>query len=323
MLNFAILTAGNIASKMAATVQKMPSVHCYAVAARNEQNAKAFAEAYGFERWYGSYDALFADPHVDIVYIGSPHSHHYQQAKQAILAKKHVLCEKPMTVNAAQAEELFALAKENNVVLAEATWTRYMPFVPALKQLLEQGAIGIPLSITCSFGFPVSDRARMASPELAGGALLDLGIYPLTMASILFGNELQKLSGYCTKTQAGVDAFNKMYLTFSGGETAELDSNMLEVLDNNAIIHGEKGTITVPSFWCAEQFIVQPKDGEPVEYNFPHQISGYEYEVASICNAIENGLTECPEMPHKDTLCILNWMDTLRQQWGIHFPCED
>ncbi len=323
MLNFAILTAGNIASKMASTVQKMPSINCYAIAARNAQNAKTFAETYGFEHWYGSYDALFADPNVDIVYIGSPHSHHYQQAKQAILAKKHVLCEKPMTVNTAQAEELFSLAKENDVVLAEATWTRYMPFVPALKRLLQQDAIGKPLSVVCSFGFPVSDKARMASPELAGGALLDLGIYPLTMASILFGNELKELSGSCTKTQAGVDAFNKIHLTFLSGETAELDSNMLKELKNNAVIYGEKGTITIPSFWHAEQFIVQPNGAEPIEYNFPHQISGYEYEVESICNAIQNGWSECLEMPHKDTLCILNWMDRLRQQWGIHFPCEN
>lgn len=321
-LNFAIVTAGNIAGKMANTVNKMNCVNCYAVAARDAQRAEAFAKEHGFAHWYGNYEELFADPNVDVVYIGSPHSHHYEQVKQAILAKKHVLCEKPMTVNAQQAQELFALAKENGVVLVEATWTRFMPFVPALKQVLAEQPVGKPLSMVCSFGFPVSNRPRMAKPELAGGALLDLGIYPLTMAALVFGNDVVEMSSTCTKTPAGVDAQNAILLKFAGGEIASLYSNMECTLENSATIHCEHGFIKVPLFWHAEGFTVCSHEGETTEYSFPHKISGYEYEVECICKAIEEGKAECPEMPHSDTLHILNLMDALRKQWNIHYPCE-
>ncbi len=320
--NFAIVTAGNIATKMAETVNKLDCVNCYAVAARDGQRAEAFAKQHGFSHWYDSYDALFADPNVDIVYIGSPHSHHYAQVKQAILAKKHVLCEKPMTVNAKQAQELFALAKENNVVLVEATWTRFMPFVAALQQVLAQQPVGKPLSMVCSFGFAVSGRPRMAKPELAGGALLDLGIYPLTMAALVFGNDITEMTSICTKTEAGVDAQHSISLKFAGGQIATLYSNMECTLENSATIHCEHGFIHVPLFWQSQGFTVHTENGETTEYNFPHKISGYEYEVESICKAIESGKTECPEMPHSDTLHILSLMDALRKQWNIQYPCE-
>lgn len=322
MFNFAILTAGNIAAKMASTVNQMPQVHCYAVAARDGERAKEFAQTYGFERWYDNYESLFSDPKVDIVYIGSPHSHHYQQVKQALQAKKHVLCEKPMTVNAKQAEELFALAKENGVILTEATWTRYMPFVAALQEVLQQGVIGTPLSMKCSFGFPVSDRPRMAQPELAGGALLDLGIYPLTMAAIAFGTDVVEMTSACTKTPAGVDAYNSIILKFAQGQIASLQSNMLCTLDNSATIYGEKGHIFIRSFWQAEDFVVIMEDGRATKHSFPHKITGYEYEVEQLCHAIEQGWSECPAMPHSETLKILNWMDDLRSHWDIFYLCE-
>lgn len=320
-IHFAILTAGNIASKMAATVSQMPGVCCWAVAARDLSRAQAFAEKYGFAHARGSYREIYDDPQVDLVYIGSPHSHHYQQARDAILAGKHVLCEKPLAPNAALAKELFALAKEKGVLLAEATWTRYMPFVPALRQVLEEGVIGKPLSLVCDFGFPVYTRPRMAQPELAGGALLDLGIYPLTMAALVFG-KAESTTGLCTKTEAGVDAQDCICQTFAGGETALLHANMLCALDNHAVIYGEKGQIQLPLFWQCQEFTVLPREGQARTYSFPHRITGYEYEVESAVRAIQAGELECPEMPAAETVRMLEMMDALRTSWGIRYPFE-
>lgn len=320
MLNFSILTAGNIAQKMAATVSQMPEVSCYAIASRDAQRAEQLAQKYGFQKWYQEYESLFTDPAVDIVYIGSPHSHHYFHIKQALLAKKHVLCEKPMTVNQTQAKELFELAKQQGVLLTEATWTRFMPFVTELKKLLQQEAIGKIHSLQCSFGFPVSDRPRMAQPRLAGGALLDLGIYPLTMATILFPQEIQQITSLCTKTSLGVDAHNSIILQFVDGAVASLQSNMLCTLENKAVVYGEKGQIEIPQFWQAQEFHVLLDNGSRQSYHFPHKISGYEYEVEQFCSAIQQGLSECPAMPAHDTLKILGIMDTLRKQWDLQHP---
>lgn len=320
-IRFAILTAGNIASKMAATVSQMPEICRWAVAARDLNRAQAFAEKYGFAHARGSYQEIYDDPDVDLVYIGSPHSHHYQQAKDAILAGKHVLCEKPLAPNATLAKELFALAREKGVLLVEATWTRYMPFVPALRQVLAEGAIGKPLSLQCSFGFPSLHRARMVRPELAGGALLDLGIYPLTMAALVFG-EAVTTTGLCTKTQDGVDAQDCICQTFAGGETALLHASMVCPLDNGAVIYGEKGQIQIPLFWHCEEFTVLPQEGESRTYSFPHRITGYEYEVESAVRAIQAGQLECPEMPAAETIQMLEMMDALRASWDIRYPFE-
>ena len=323
-LHFAILTAGNIASHMGETLSRMGGGEAvpYAVAARDLARAQAFAKTYGFEKAYGSYDEVFEDPRVDVVYIGSPHSLHYEQTRAALLHGKHVLCEKPITPNAQLAQELFCLAEEKGLLLTEATWTRYMPFVPALQQLLTQGAIGDLLTMTCTFGAAVTHRQRMLRPELAGGALLDLGIYPLTMAAIALGSDVISVNGLCTKTDLGVDGQIAMCLAYRGGQTAALASSMFTPLENEAVIYGTKGRIKVPMFWRAQGFTVIPFEGEPAEYAYPHEFTGYEYEVRSVVNAVQEGRTECPELPHAESLRILRQMDALRAQWGIRYPFE-
>lgn len=322
-LKFAILTAGNIATHMAQTVSQMKDegIECYAIAARSTERAAALAKRCGFAIAYGSYEALFEDEHVDLVYIGSPHSHHYEHAKAALEHGKHVLCEKPMTVNEAQAKELFALANERGLLLVEATWTRFMPFVPALQEVLKSGAIGELETLTCSFGVPVAKKERIAQPELAGGALLDLGIYPLTMAAIALG-EPKEICGVCTKTDLGVDAQNSISLSYESGAVACLTSGIHAQLDNCAVLYGTCGKIVIPHFWHADGFTVYPAEGEPKEYSFPHDFTGYEYEVRCAAKAIAQGQTECPELPHAETLRILHQMDTLRKAWGLSYPFE-
>lgn len=324
MLNFAILTAGNIAGQMAETIAAMQThgeVNAYAIAARDAARAAALAQKHGFAKSYGSYETLFADTAVDIVYIGSTHNFHAQHIRAALLAGKHVLCEKPMATNEKDAAALFALAKERHLVLTEATWTRYQPFVPLLLQAIDSGVIGNVRLVTANFGFPLSHIPRMAQPALAGGALLDLGIYPLTFASIVLGGDVAHVSSACTKTELGVDATESITLTYQNGAIASLCSSLLCELDSTAVIYGTKGKITVPLFWHAQEFTVHV-GAESVHTACPFDFSGYEYEVRDLLAAIAHGDNECAALPHAETLRVLRLMDALRADWGLRYPFE-
>ncbi|MEG0306171.1 MAG: Gfo/Idh/MocA family oxidoreductase [Oscillospiraceae bacterium] len=323
MLNFAILTAGNIAAQMANTVKHMNSeLHPYAIAARDKARASALALNNGFEKAYGSYDELFCDDKVDIIYIGSTHEMHYAHAKAALLHGKHVLCEKPLTTSAPLAEELFALAASKNLVIMDATWTRYMPFVKMLQSVLDSGDIGAPCTLSASFGFPLTHVERMSSPVHAGGALLDLGIYPLTFAAIAFGSDFESVHGECTKSDVGVDLYNAITVKWKNGRIGTLTSNMQAELPNLALIHGTNGHIEVPEFWHANMFTVYTNGKEPCIYDFPHEFTGYEYEVRELIHLIDANKFESALLPHAETLRILKVMDTLRNAWQIKYPFE-
>ena len=197
-LNLAVLGAGNIAETMARTIQGLDDVCAYAVASRDQKKAQEFADKYGFKKVYGSYEEMLADPEVGLVYVATPHSHHYDHCKLCIEAGKPVLCEKAFTANAEQAEELLALAKEKKVFITEAIWTRYMPFLKTMKDVIESGIIGKPCLLTGNLGYTLDHVARMQDPALAGGSLLDLSVYALNFASIIFGTEVLKMSSVCT-----------------------------------------------------------------------------------------------------------------------------
>ena len=176
MVHFAVLAAGGIAAKMSKAVSELSEVKRYAVASRSLEKAETFAKEWGYEKAYGSYEEMLADPEVEFVYVASPHSHHNEHAKMCIEAGKHVLVEKAFTVNAKQAEELIALAKEKKVLLVEAMWTRFMPARQIIDDLLAEGTIGKIMSITANLGYDIKNKERLIKPELAGGALLDVGV---------------------------------------------------------------------------------------------------------------------------------------------------
>ncbi|MDE7259130.1 MAG: Gfo/Idh/MocA family oxidoreductase, partial [Lachnospiraceae bacterium] len=181
-LKFAILAPGGIANSMAEAVSQLEEIECYAVASRNYDRAKSFADKWGFEQAYGSYEEMVQDPQVELIYVASPHSHHYPYAKLCLEHGKHVLLEKAFTVNAKQAEELITLARSNGHLLAEAFWPRYMPSRKMIDDLIAQGVIGEVHSVIADFGAPLTHVERLSNPELAGGALLDLGVYPINLA---------------------------------------------------------------------------------------------------------------------------------------------
>jgi len=322
-MNIGILGAGNIAGTMARTLQKTPGVTCYAVAARDIKRAEKFAEEYHFEKAYGSYEEMVADEKVELIYIATPHSYHYEHAKLCIENKKPVLCEKPFTVNVKQAEELFQLARENEVFITEAFWSRFLPIYQKLNDLLKEGIIGTVSQININFGFPISRNERMEKPELAGGALLDLGVYPLHVAAMVLGDKVENIISNAVLTEKGVDAKNTIVMTFQNKAVAILTSNMEAVMDNHMVIAGEKGTILVDNL--NNPNFIQVKDAQEKEIAFFEkeiQVTGYEYEVIKSVAAIKDGKYECEEISHKETLRILKIMDACRKEWGLKYPFE-
>lgn len=323
-MKIAVLGAGGVAKDMAATLVLMKDVERYAVAARDCGRAKAFAEQYGFKKAYGSYQELAEDPEVELVYIATPHSHHYEHAKLCLEHGKHVLCEKAFTANAGQAEELIELAKSRRLLVAEAIWTRYQPMSALLQEIIQSGEIGEVTSVTASFGVPLFHVQRMTDPLLAGGALLDLGVYPITFASIVLGGEVKEVVTAAVLTDRQVDARNSITLIYEGGQMAVLNSNMESFTDSRGVVNGTKGYIVVEGINNFREIRVYvPGKKQEKRYGRPaDQISGYEYEVRSAMKAIREGSIECPEMPHHEILRVMKLMDGLREKWGVRFPFE-
>ena len=315
-MNISILGAGNIAGIMATTLQPLKGVTCYAVAARDADRAQVFADKYGFVKAYGSYKDMLEDPEVELVYIATPHSHHYEHIKLCLAHGKHVLCEKAFTANARQAEE--------GLLLTEAMWIRYMPMATKIIEVVNSGIIGRPTSLSANLGYPLEHSERMVKLSLCGGALLDLGVYVLNFASMIFGNEIESMAANCVKyPRSGVDAQETIMLTYRDGRMASLYVTMLAQTDRRGFIHGTNGYIEIENINNFESMKVYNLERRVVaEYAAPMQVTGYEYEVMSAMKAIREGQIECPEMTHFDTLFIMQLLDNIRAAWGIRFPYE-
>lgn len=322
-MKFSILAPGGIAHKMAEAVSGVEGVERYAIASRTYEKAKKFADQWGFAKAYGSYEEMLEDPEVELVYVATPHSHHYQYAKMCLEHGKHVLVEKAFTVNEAQAEELIRLSEEKGLFLTEAIWTRYMPSRKMIDDLVESGVIGEVTSLTANLGYVLDKIERMQNPELAGGALLDLGVYPINFALMAFHSEVKSVSSTAVLSPKGIDWMNSITLTFEDGKMAVLHSNMLAQTDREGVINGTKGYLEIQNINNCEEIRVFNLDREmTARYQVPKQINGYEYEVIASMKAIEAGKVECEEMPHSETLKVMRLMDDIRRQWGMRFPCE-
>ncbi len=320
-MNIGTLGAGGIAVKMAMTVARMKDVRNYAIASRDIEKARRFAEENGFTKAYGSYDELLSDPAVDLVYIALPHSHHHEWTIKALNAGKNVLCEKAFSVNAGQAKEMTELAKEKGLLLAEAIWTRYMPSRELIKAVIDEGTIGELKTLSANLGYKIDHVKRIMDPALAGGSLLDLTVYPLNFASMFFGDDIKRIAASCVFTETGVDGQDTVMIEYKDGRMASLFTTIYQLTDRRGVIYGTKGRIEVENINDPEKITVfyQADNGETVVKTIPvpEQISGYEYEVLACKKAIEEGKTECPDMPHAETIEIMRQMDEIGRQFKI------
>ncbi len=325
-MKLGILSAGNIAGIMAGTVRgmKKSGVELYAVGARSAERAQEFAQKYGVQKAYGSYEELAADPEVDLIYIGTPHSHHYECAKLCLEHGKPVLIEKSFTANAEQARELVRLAEEKGLFLTEAIWTRYMPSRAMINELISSGTIGNVTSLSANLCYPNGHLERMKNPELAGGALLDLGVYPLNFAAMVFGSDVRSIHASVVKTETGVDAQDSIMLEYADGRCAFIYASMQALSDRRGMINGTEGYIEVENINNPEVIRVYNAGRKLIRtLKVPKQITGYEYEVLACRDALDAGRTECPEMPHAETIRIMEMMDEIRSQNNIRFPFEE
>lgn len=324
MFKIGFLGAGTIASKVAETIMKLEDFQVYAVASRSEERAGEFAKKYHAVKIYTDYVELASDPDVDLIYISTPHSHHGEHAKLCINGGKPCLVEKAFSYNRATAKEVLDLAREKKVFCGEALWSRYNPSWLLIKQLIDQRFLGKLTNITVNIGYDIKKNERIVKPELAGGALLDIGIYPLAFAGYICGENVPQIVSAAGKFATGVDAFDTMICMFKNGVSAYATATTMYGTDRTATLFCESGYIKVTEFTCPVAIDVYSKDNELVQHfdAAPNQISGYEYEFKSAQAAIEHGYIEPVEMPHKDTLELMTTMDKLRAAWGIKYPME-
>ena len=323
IMRVGIIGTGWIAEKAAITLNGLKECACYAVGSRTKEKAEAFAKQWNIPKAYGSYGELIADPDVDLVYIGTPHSHHFDVTKEALLAGKPCLVEKAFMANARQTEEILRIAKEQQVFLAEAIWTRYQPAVGIVRNLIDSGRIGTPRLVTATLGYSMGEKPRIMRPDLCGGALLDLGVYALNFVRMFFPADIVSIDSQCVKSKTGMDLTNAMTLVLADGMLCNLQSSAACVGDNIGVIAGTDGNLIIDNINNPQRITVNTHDREFVEdILVPKQITGYEYQFIACRKALVEGLLEPREMPHEETLFIMRLMDDLRLKWGVRYPYD-
>jgi len=323
-MRIAMLGAGSIARVLANTMRQMDSVECYAVAARDLGRAKQFADDFGYEKAYGSYAEMLSDPAVELVYISTLHPFHCEHARLCIDYGKPVLLEKPFTVNAKEAKALLAFAKERKVFITEAIWTRYMPMRSEIDTVINSGAIGEPVTLTANLGYNASQVERLANKDLAGGALLDIGVYPLNFALMHFGDDIETVDSTFVFTERGVDKQNTVVFSYRDGRMAVLTSTFCAASDRKGIIWGTDGYLVTENINNCQGIRVFNRDHDEIlRVDTPKQISGYEYEIEASIKAVREGRLECDEMPHSETVKVMELMDSIRYGHGYRYPSEE
>lgn len=317
------LGTGRIATTLAKTFAQVEGVECYAVASRTLEKAEAFAKEHGFQKAYGSYQELAADPEVELVYIATPHSNHYADMKLCIEHKKPVLCEKAFTMNSGQAKEIAELAGRNGIFVTEAIWTRYMPSRRIINEVLESGVIGKAFTLTANLSYVIADKPRIVAPKLAGGALLDVGVYGLNFAFMHFGTEIERIESSVQFTDTGVDGQETITLFYKDGRMAVLTHGIYGRSDRKGIIYGDKGYMVVENINNPQSVSVFDTDDKLIKkIAMPEQISGYEYQITESMEAIQNHKIESESMPLADSVYVMEIMDRIRNQWGLVYPQE-
>jgi len=317
-----IIGAGWIAEKAAITLNGLTDCEAYAIASRTKEKAEAFAEKWKMRKAYGSYSELIADPSVDLVYVATPHSHHYDVTREALLAGKPCLVEKAFMANLRQAKEIVELARERRVFLAEAIWTRYQPVVKMMRELIGS-RIGTPRLVTATLGYSMGDKPRIMRADLCGGALLDLGVYALNFVRMFFDTDIVSITSQCVKSETGMDLTNAMTLVLSDGVLCNLQSSAACVGDNIGVVAGTEGNLIIDNINNPQKITVNGPDRTYIEtICVPQQITGYEYQFIACRQALIDGRLEPCEMPLEETLYIMELMDGLRKEWGVKYPMD-
>jgi predicted dehydrogenase len=319
-----ILGAGNIAKKFCTGVQALSDHELVAVGSRDQSKADQFGDQYNIPHRHSSYEALAADPEVDAIYVATPHPMHKENTLLCLRNGKHVLCEKPFTINAGEAKEIIDEARRLKLFLMEAMWTRFIPAVVEAKRLIDDGAIGQVRMINADFGFRAgfNPASRAFDPALGGGGLLDVGIYPLSLASMLLGRP-NRIASLADIGQTGVDEQSAFILGYPAGQLATLYTAVRTNTPQDAVIMGTDGMIRLhPPFWVPKKLTLTQSGKGAQEMEIPFEGNGYNYEAAEVANCVRAGHLESAVMTLDESLQIMETMDAIRAQWGMKYPME-
>jgi predicted dehydrogenase len=324
-IRWGILATGGIAASFTEDLLDVPGAEVVAVASRTEEGARAFADRFGVPRAYGSWRELAADGDVDVVYVATPHTHHHRATALLLDAGRSVLCEKPFTLSAPQTEELISTARKRGLFLMEAMWTYLDPTVRRITELVADGAIGEIRSVHADFGFPAEfDPAhRLWDPALGGGALLDLGVYPVAFAQLLLGAP-SSVHAWAQLTPQGVDANTAIVLGHASGATALLGCSLTAQSGQRATVQGSAGRIEIErDFFHPDGFVLHRAGREPEEFRAAPRVGhGYGPEAAEVGRCLRAGLTESPLVPLDGSLAVMRTLDAVRDRIGVRYPGE-
>lgn len=323
-IRWGILGTGSIADKFTTGLTFLPDAEIAAVGSRTQEGADKFGERFGIPRRHASYAALANDPDVDVIYVSTPHPFHGVNTILCLQAGKAVLCEKPFALNAGEVAEMIATARERKLFLMEAMWSRYYPAQVRARELLAAGAIGEPQILNADLGFSTrfNPAGRLFDPELGGGALMDVGVYPVSLASMIFG-EPTDVTARAHMGETGVDERAAMILSYPGGRFAVLYTATRTNTPHEAIILGSEGMLRIGLDWHKPNRLILSKPGQPDEIiELPFEGNGYNYEAAEVMACLRAGKLESDIMPLDESLAILRTLDTIRGQWGLKYPSE-
>jgi predicted dehydrogenase len=323
-IRWGILGTGKIARAFATALREVPDAELAAVASRSVESAKAFAAEFGARRAHGSYQALAGDADVDVVYIATPHAMHHENAIMCLEGGKALLVEKAFTLNRREAQEIAALARERKLFVMEAMWTRFQPAMLEARRMIDMGEIGNARSLQADFGFPADagPEHRLFNPALGGGSLLDLGIYPLSMAAFFLG-PVRGVRGYGELTPAGVDAQAGFVLRHDNGALSACSCSLNAWTPTTMTICGDKGYLRLHGrFHHTERFTIGLNDGSEREFHFPRIGNGYAHEAMEVGRCLREGLLESPEMPLAESVELMGVLDELRAQIGVRYSVD-
>jgi predicted dehydrogenase len=321
-IRWGLLATGGIARTFAADLALLPDCELVAVGSRTQESADAFGDDFGVARRYGSYEALCADPEVDAIYVSTPHPFHREATLLAIEHGKAVLCEKPFAVERAESQDMVDAARAAGVFLMEAMWTRFLPHIARLREIIAAGTLGDIVYLTAEHGqwFPQDPDFRLFAPSLGGGALLDLGIYPVSFAHLVLGAP-SAVTAVSTPAFTGVDATTSMVLQYATGAHAVLTTSLAAKSDNPAVVYGTEARVEIDGwFYTPTTMRVVSRDEQVLEtFTTPPGGRGMEYEAAEVNRCLREGLAESPLMPLDETLAIMGVLDEVRAQIGLDY----
>ncbi len=319
-----ILGTGKIAGKFAEGLAVLPDAELVAVGSRASDTADAFADKFNIPNRHAGYDALANDPDVDAIYVATPHTFHRENSVLCLNAGKAVLCEKPFTINHREAEEVVALARKKGLFLMEAMWTRFLPLMAKVRDWLSEDAIGDAQVVTADFGgrAQLDPESRLFASALGGGALLDLGVYTVSFASMVFGGPPSRIAGLAHIGETDVDEQSGLVFAYDRGQIALLYSTIRTRTPQDAQILGAEGSIRIhPPFWHATSATLTTGGNEQT-VELPYDGNGYTCEAAEVMRCLQEGKTESDIMPLDETLAIMKTLDQIREQWGLRYPME-